>query len=136
MRNRSIGNRGCRFFYDVMIPEGYISKEDMGLLTVCQTVEEAVEAVSKFYKNYHSLRYVREFTVIRLEKPLNEAQISALNDQFQDIILDGKIDVTDPLPEEKMTRDQLRKPRLKFKFNKSNFGRLVELIHAINDFDL
>ena len=44
----------------------------------------------------------------------------------------GKIEKVDPFEEEKMTKDQLKKHRIAFKFNKVNFGRLVTLIRTLN----
>lgn len=123
------------FFKDKMLPGGYISPDDMKLFKICKTAKEAVDVVTQFYKNYHSVRYVRHVTVLRLNHELSQKQIDELNYEFSDIISEGKIEKVDPFEEEKMSKDFLKKYRIGFHFNKLNYGRLVEMIHRINAFD-
>ena len=122
------------FFNDVMLRDKYISPDDLDLFRICESNQEAIDIISEFYSTYHSLRYVRDNAVIRLNKEISEHDISKLNDAFQDIIVEGKIQVCEPYPEEVMTRDELKKFRIEFKFNKINFGRLVSMVRMINTF--
>jgi uncharacterized protein (TIGR00730 family) len=122
------------FFNDIMLRDGYISPDDLDLFTICETTESAVETVTSFYKNYHSLRYVREHAVLRLNKEITDQNIDQLNQAFADILVEGKINACEPFPEEVATRDQLKKFRIEFKFNKINFGRLVAMVRMINTF--
>ena len=122
------------FFTNVMLRDGYISPDDMDLFKICESNDEAVQEITDFYKNYHSLRYVRDYAVIRLNKVLKDAQIDEINDKFSDIIVEGKVTACEPFPEEKKSRDQLKKFRISFKFNKVNFGRLVSMVRLINTF--
>ena len=122
------------FFSDVMLRDKYISPDDLDLFTICESNEQAIDIISSFYDVYHSLRYVRDNAVIRLNKKITDDDIDALNDAFSDIIIEGKIKACDPYPEEVVTRDELKKFRIEFKFNKVNFGRLVSLVRMINTF--
>ena len=124
------------YFSDVMLPDGYISEDDLSLFTICKSAEHAVRVIREFYSTYHSIRYVGKESVLRLEKELTDFQIDQLNEQFSDIVVSGKIRKVEPFDEEKRSRDQLKKQRIAFHFNKVNFGRLVEMIRCINDFSL
>ena len=121
-----------QFFHDVMLPGGYISPDDMALFKIVHTAEEAVKEITTFYSRYHSLRYVGKETVLRLNTMISDDQIAQANELFSDIIEEGTIRSVEPYDDEVRTRDFLKKPRLSFRFNKLNFGRLMELIHFIN----
>jgi uncharacterized protein (TIGR00730 family) len=122
------------FFTEIMLRDHYISPDDMDLFSICESNEDAIEKITSFYKVYHSLRYVGDIAVIRLNTPLTSQNIQQLNESFKDIVVEGSIDSCDPFPEEIETRDELKKFRISFKFNKINFGRLVSMVHMINTF--
>lgn len=124
------------FFHEVMVPKKMISPDDLKLLKVTSSIEEACDYIQNFYKNYHSIRFFDDKqTVIRLERMIPEKALAALNEQFADI-LSGPIAEAEPNEEEKAMKDFLRKKRLSVPFNKINYGRLLDLIHSINAFDL
>ncbi|MEC8678385.1 MAG: LOG family protein [Candidatus Margulisiibacteriota bacterium] len=122
------------FFTEIMLRDKYISPDDMDLFTICESKDDAVKIITSFYKNYHSLRYVGDYAVLRLNKEITADNIKKLNDHFSDIVVEGDIQQTEPFPDEVATRDQLKKFRIAFKFNKINFGRLVSMVHMINSF--
>ena len=101
---------------------------------VC-SVEDAVERIQRFYRRYHSLRYVRGQLVIRLASPLGPEAIRTLAEEFRDILAPGgKIAAADALDEEIDDADAVHLPRLTVDFNRRSFGRLRSLIDAINAF--
>jgi uncharacterized protein (TIGR00730 family) len=109
-----------------------ISEEDLNLFCVTDSVNKAVEEVTHFYSNYHSLRYVKDRMVIRLQRAPDAARLAKLNATFKDIVRPGAaFAVSGPLPEE---REWSELPRLVFPFNRFNFGRLRLLINALNEF--
>ncbi|MEK9728236.1 MAG: LOG family protein [Candidatus Margulisiibacteriota bacterium] len=122
------------FFTQVMLRDKYISPDDLDLFTICESNEVAVKIITDFYRVYHSLRYVDDMAVIRLNQDITDENIEELNSAFSDIIVEGKIEKTDPFPDEIATKDQLKKFRIAFKFNKVNFGRLVTMVRMINSF--
>ena len=67
------------FFNDVMLRDKYISPDDLDLFRICESNQEAIDIISEFYSTYHSLRYVRDNAVIRLNKEISEQ----LKIQFQ-----------------------------------------------------
>jgi hypothetical protein len=122
-----------RFVEDQLLGESLISKEDLALLKVTDDVEEACEEISQFYSNYHSFRYVKEATIVRVNHPVTDNLLRALNTRFSDICLDGgKFSATAPLPEEENEPELKDLHRIVFPFNRTNFGRLRSLIDVIN----
>ena len=119
-------------FIDKMMAHGYISDEDLQLYTITGDAEEAARQISDFYKIYHSLAYVENETVLRFNAPIADGVIEKINKDFRDIIKEGDIEPTEPLPKELERHNHANLYRLKFRFNRSSFGRLIEMIHFIN----
>ena len=70
--------------------------------------------------------------VLRLKSDLPDAILDILNQEFGDIVVTGKIQRSDALPEER-NDETANLPRLSFHFNHRDFGRLHQLIRRIND---
>lgn len=120
------------FVEDNLLSRGLISEEDLSLFKVTDQIDEAVAEIKQFYRNYHSLRFVRDQLVIRLNQPAPTETLERLNDLFHDILAGGKIVQTEPLPEEANEPKLLSLPRVAFNFNRRNFGRLRQMIDIIN----
>ncbi len=116
-----------------LIPEGYISNDDRKLIQVSHSAEETVGIIDHFYRVYHSLRYVRKLTVLRLHHEITVDQLAELNREFKDIVVEGEITASGPLKDELKNNEYPLLPRLVFNFNKRDFGRLNELILHLNN---
>lgn len=124
-----------RFCRDTLLRRGLISGEDFGLFTITRDPAEAVQIIDDFYRVYHSLRFVRRTLVIRLNHPLSPEQVETLEKEFGEIIEPGsRLQMSDPLPEEKDQPDLLHLPRLIFEFNHFSYGLLNAFIRRINSF--
>ncbi len=122
-----------RYVEDHLLRRGLISEEDMSLFKVTTSVDAAVEEIRGFYRVYHSSRNVGERFVIRLTRPLAPAVVAALARDFADIVVSGTIEQGEALAEEREQEPQLAAlPRLVFHFNRTNFGRLRQLIDRVN----
>lgn len=113
---------------------GLISEEDWHLIKITSDVEEAVSEITCFYKNFHSSRYVKDKLVLRLKRKPTIQEVEALNDKFSDIISDGRIMLTEPLPEEANEPAIFNLPRIVFSFNRISIGRLRLLVDELNLF--
>jgi uncharacterized protein (TIGR00730 family) len=112
-----------------------ISSQDINLYTITNNLDVACETICNFYRVYHSSRYVGEQFVIRLNIELSDSQVEELNNEFGDILLQGKIVKSLALPEE--SKDEtVSLPRLVFQFDQRCYGRLYQLIHRVNQFDV
>ena len=80
---------------------------------------------------YHSSRFVGEEFVIRLKVDICDRDLDLLNSEFGDLAVSGKFARTAALPEESddPTRDL---PRLVFKFDRRDYGRLYQMINLLN----
>jgi len=111
---------------------GYISSSDLSLLIRVNTIEQAAEEILQFYRVYHSIRYVGNKTVIRLNKPLSSDTIDKLNKKYSCILRSGKIESTDALPVEQKSAEFLDLPRLVMDFNRHDFGIFHEMLRYLN----
>lgn len=114
-----------------MLGRGYISKNDLSLFKMVNDIDEAVDEIQTFYRNYHSYRFVKQDLVIRLNHPPAPGLIDQLNREFADIVK-GEVKETEPLPEESDDPGTLHLPRLLFHFNREDFARLRQMIDVIN----
>lgn len=115
-----------------ILSRNLISQEDMHLFKVTDQVDVAVAEITNFYKNYHSIRFIKEMLVIRLQHPVSDKMLKDLNETFSDIVVDGKIVKTGVSPEEADEQALMSAPRIAFHFNRRNFGRLRQMINRIN----
>ena len=120
------------FVDSVLIKRGYISPEDRDLLWLSHSAREAADYIAEFYKAYHSLRYVEGKTVLRFTQEIPQKLIDHLNEEFSDIVAEGKIEASNPLASEIENKEHPDMPRLVFQFNRKSFGRLNQLILRIN----
>ncbi len=117
----------------LLLDRGMISPEDTSLYYLAKSPADAVEHVTRFYRNYHSSRYVRDDLVIRLRAKLREEDVERLTDEFSSIVKDdGRIVQRGAYPEES---DHLDLPRLAFAHTRYHFARVRQLIDRINEMD-
>jgi uncharacterized protein (TIGR00730 family) len=112
----------------------FISPDDLHLYHVTDNTDDAVRLITRFYRNYHSMRFVHELLVIRLKHPPSQYAIDGLNEDFKDIISGEKIHIIEPTPEEREDNQYLELPRIAFGFNRRDYGRLRQLIDVLNSF--
>lgn len=122
-----------RFVDDHLIPSGVISAGDFDRVLVTDSVTAAVDELTGFYRNYDSLRWVGKRLVLRLRAEPTDAEISALDAEFGDMLLDGGIERSGPLTVEREDDDQLELPRLVLRLNQFRVGELYRLIRAVNE---
>ncbi len=121
-----------RFVEEQAIAAGWISPEDTALFKVTNTMEEASAEILGFYRNYHSLRWVGDLLVIRVQVQPDKAELADLNKRFGDIVERGSIRTTGPFPPERNDYPEL--PRLAFRFDRFHYARLRMLIDALNEY--
>jgi uncharacterized protein (TIGR00730 family) len=118
---------------DHLLRRDLVSGEDLTLFRVTDNVDEAVRELTTFYRVYHSMRSVGHRTVLRLTQPIGEDLLARLNADFADILRSGWITQQGhALPAEADEHEITHLPRLIMDFNRTNYGRLRQLIDAIN----
>ncbi len=115
-----------------LLRDKLISPEDLNLYQITDNADEAVEIITRFYRNFQPSRFVKDLLVIRLKTVPTPSAIATLNKNFADIIKGAPIKLIKPTPEEIKDRDDLESARIAFGFNRRDYGRLRQLIDALN----
>jgi len=121
------------FFEAQLIKGGMISPADRHIYQVVHSGEEAARVILQFYAVYHSQRYIGDSLVLRLQRRLPETAVSSLTKEFRDLLRGGAIEQRGPLEEEADETDLADLPRLVLQFDRKSYGRLIQLIHRINE---
>ncbi len=109
---------------------GKIDEQDMHLFRITDDVDVAVREVVQFYRVYHSMRYVGEDLVLRLNRPVSDNTLERLNREYARILTAGRFEQCQILPEEGGQHPEL--PRLKLRFDRKSYGLLRRCIDLIN----
>ena len=118
---------------DALVEQGMITEADLNLYKVTTDLDEAVAEIVRFYKVYHSQRFVDGLLVLRLQAEVSVELLAKLSDEFADIIQSGGIEAIPPTQPEVETDDYIELPRIAFDFNRRGYGRLRALIDRLND---
>lgn len=114
-----------------LVKRGLVNPEDRSVYTITDNLDVACEAITSFYRVYHSSRYVADQFVIRLNTELKDEDVERLNENFSDILVKGRIEKSKAFPQE-AGDESFDLPRLTLYFNQRDFGRLYQMIAAIN----
>jgi len=117
---------------DHLLKAKLISPDDLSLYQITDNVNDAVNIITRFYRNFHSTRFVRELLVIRLKQLPSAPALAAMNKDFADIITEGKIEPIKPTDDEVEDNDNLELSRIAFAFNRRDYGRLRQLVDVLN----
>ena len=117
-----------------LVGRGFVSPADTSLYLVTDSAEAACAEIDRFYANYHSIRYVGDFLIVRLRHPITDAQLAELNERFGHLVARGRIERSGPLDIERRHDDHVELPRIRFAFRRHRSGDLRALIDALNGF--
>jgi hypothetical protein len=115
-----------------LLRDQLISPDDLNLYQITDDTDQAVKIITRFYRNFHSSRFVKDLFVIRLKYTPTESAIAAMNEDFADIISGEPIKAITPTAEEVEQGDQPELARIAFGFNRRDYGRLRQLIDVLN----
>jgi hypothetical protein len=115
-----------------LLRDQLISPDDLNLYQITDDTDQAVKMITRFYRNFHSSRFVKELFVIRLKHAPTASALRALNEDFADLIVGPPIEAIPATPEEVADEDHLDLPRIAFGFNRRDYGRLRQLIDVLN----
>ncbi len=115
-----------------LLRDGLISPDDLNLYRITDNADEAVKVITRFYRNFHSTRFVKDLFILRLKHAPTDTALEALNEDFADIVMEGRIQRIEPTPEEREDRDQLELQRIAFAFNRRDYGRLRQMVDVLN----
>lgn len=117
-----------------LLRDQLISPDDLNLYQITDDPDQAVKIITRFYRNFHSSRFVKDLFVIRLKHAPSPSAIEAMNEDFADIVVGPPIKAIDPTPDEITDNDNVDLARIAFGFNRRDYGRLRHLIDTLNSF--
>jgi hypothetical protein len=118
------------FLREQMIARGLLSPDDLQLFQIMDDVEEAAAEILTFYRVFHSARFVDDHLVFRIRQPLPSLCLVTLQTEYADILQGPLEQHQGPFLAEGEEWPTLW--RLVVPFIRSRYGRLRQLIDAIN----
>lgn len=119
------------FVREHLVDKGFASPEDLSLFEVAASSHEAIRTIERFYANYHSARYVGERLVLRLQRAPSPERLARINDEFRDVVTQGRIEHISVTAEEARDNDCVDLARIAMHAG-HNFGRIRQLIDELN----
>jgi len=120
-----------RFITEVAA-RGLVDADDVAFYRITDDVTAAVDELTGFYRNYHSIRYVGDRLVVRLSAAPTDDELARLDEEFADIRTSGHLERAAALPPEVADDDAIDLPRLVLHFDRLAHGRLRAFIDALN----
>ncbi len=111
---------------------GLINPADRRQYFMAHDVGQACREITRFWHNYHSIRYVGDRLVVRMLRPVPEHLLEEINAECGYLAVDGRILPSQPLRPEITSDDVVDLPRLAFRYGPRHYGRLRPLIDLIN----
>ncbi len=118
---------------DRLVDGGFVAQADRSLYLVTDSCEAASTEIDRFYANYHSIRYVGDTLVLRLQHVPTDRQLAELNERFGHLVARGRIERAKPFDIERRHDDHVGLPRIRFVFRGHRSGDLRALIDAVNE---
>lgn len=118
----------------LLLDHGLISSSDTSLYTITDNIEDAVTEITKFYANYHSIRFVNNVMYIRMKRSVPTDLFSDIAQRFSSLASDGVLQQTTATNDEIADNDLPDMPRVALKYAAKGFADLRGLIDALNDF--
>lgn len=125
-----------RFLAEEVMARGLVNPVDTSFYRITDDVEEAAQEILGFYRNYHSMRFVGDRLVIRVQTAPTPEEAERLSASFADICAQGRFEVLPgPLPAERRGDHHPNLARVAFYFNRLDFARLRQLVDVLNALD-
>lgn len=120
-----------KFIREELIADGLVSEEDPALYYITNDAQDALDHIQKFYRNYHSCRYLRDELFLRVKQAPTAEELAQLNADFGEICLSGKIEnrATQIIDEETLVPQY---SRIVLKFDRRSLAKLRLMIDRIN----
>ncbi len=117
-----------------LVGRGLVSPPDRSLYCITDDHAVAVREIERFYANYHSVRYIGDELVIRMQHGPTDAQLQDLMERFGSLAVDGRMRRVEPYGIERRQGDHVDLDRIAFEFNHRGYSSLRGLIDAVNAF--
>ncbi|WP_462382346.1 LOG family protein [Pseudomonas sp. Marseille-QA0892] len=128
--------RALDFFREELGANGYILPKDLNLMHLTDSVQDAANVITAFYRNFQSTRWMKTQFAVRYRHLLTDAAIARLNEKYTALCLSGGFEQHAlEAADDARTARTTEAVALTFTFTGRDQGRLKELISYINDPD-
>ena len=111
---------------------GFVSDADATMWLRTDDVEAACDELLGFYRNHHSVRYVGNHLVFRMQRELGPELLGRVAEAAAPLSVDGAVHRTRPLRPEVDDGDHLDLARLMLRHTPRHYGHLRPVIDLIN----
>ncbi|MDA1007438.1 MAG: LOG family protein [Planctomycetota bacterium] len=129
-RSRGWWSDAVRWMRRRLLDEHWISPEDSSLFELAKSPADASRRILRFYRRYHSSRYVGDRLVIRLHAPLRPEDLELLKSRYDRLLARGTFSQSKPLAAEGGEFPELA--RLVFAHTRRDYGLVRQLIDTLN----
>ncbi len=121
-----------KFVRKQLLDTHLISPDDPALYYITQDPQDALQHICRFYRNYHSCRWIKDELFLRVKHAPTPQELDDLNARFPKLCVAGVIEIraTHKVDEETLVPEF---PRIVLKFDRRNLAGLRLLINALND---
>lgn len=116
----------------LLADNGLVSPADTTLYDITDDPERAVDIITGFYRNYHSIRFVADTMYIRMQREVPDAALRDMVERHGHLTSDGQIRRVPASPAELRDGDVVDLPRLALDYSAKGFAELRALIDDIN----
>ena len=120
------------FIHNQLQANQYILPNDLKLMRLVHSAEDAVAEINQFYTNFHSTRWLNKNFVIRMKRPVSALALEQIQQSFADICLSEGFQQHGYDNQDHDDPKFSHLTRLSFAFSGRNQGRLRELVDFIN----
>jgi len=113
---------------------GLISPEDTTLYRITDNPGDAVAEVTGFYRNYHSIRFVSDVMMIRLQRRIPDDAFVAFAARHAGLTDGTPMTQTGPTEAEVRDDDMVELPRVALRYSAKGFAPLRPLIDDLNGY--
>lgn len=121
-----------RYMREELLTRGYINESDLELFIYTDDIDIAVEEIQRFYRVYHSQRYVGGKLILRLNETPDDALLERLSRDYSDLLQAPISRATASEPEIR-DDDAVDLPRISLDIDRGRLGRLRMLVNELND---
>jgi Predicted Rossmann fold nucleotide-binding protein len=123
-----------RFVEEQLVTRGLVTATDVHLYRITDSCDTAVDEITRFYANYHSIRNVGNDLIVRLHQGPTDEQLTRLNERFGHLVQEGEIRRTEPYGIERRQDDHVDLDRIVLRFNQRGYAELRALIDEVNTY--
>jgi uncharacterized protein (TIGR00730 family) len=117
---------------ELLLKYGLIAASDISLYTITADIDEAVSTITNFYKNYHSIRFVNNKLIMRMQRAIPATEFATLSRRHASIADSAGLVQCGASKAEEKENDLLDLQRISFNYVAKGFADIRPLIDDVN----